>query len=145
MASLSPGCRHYLDQVRSHTGHIPPSISKALIPSDFLPFCLFAFACFCVPSGLYVRSCAAVSCRAVVRVYGDVIAYRIAAGSVVSSSLHSTSGSSRKRTMWSRITVGTGATASSSVVHSSFDGVFELAPHPMYSVGKRTPVSLLDT
>jgi phosphatidylethanolamine N-methyltransferase len=28
------------------------SISKTLIPSDFLSFCLFAFACFRVPSGL---------------------------------------------------------------------------------------------
>ncbi len=58
------------------------------------------------------------------------MAYSIEDGLVVSSSSHSTSGSSQKRTMWSRITVGTGAIASSSVVHLSLTACLSLRHIP---------------
>jgi phosphatidylethanolamine N-methyltransferase len=51
LATLSPSCRHYLDQVCSHLGHLSTLLTLRH-SSDFLSFCLFAFACFRVPSGL---------------------------------------------------------------------------------------------
>ena len=62
---------------------------RVFLKLSFQRFLIILFVHVCLlprtVGTLHVRSCAAVSCRSVVRVYGDVIAC-IAAGSVVSSS-----------------------------------------------------------
>ena len=53
LAALPSGCRYHPDQVSLSISHVIGAFKDAIsFLSDFLSFCLFAFACFRVPSDL---------------------------------------------------------------------------------------------
>jgi len=103
LATLSPGRRHYLDQVPFPSGHLPPLSSD---PSTSLAIscrsvCLRLLASACrrgYPPSFMCCGEPLASSELSPQRHLTMIAYSIPAGLVASSLSHSTSGSSQRRT-----------------------------------------------